>query len=237
MNHKSLENIEEQLVSIELDAVSLKAELIIPDKASGIVVFTHASSSNRYSHRDYYLAQMLRQAGLATISINLLTKEEEMLDLRTQHFRHNSKFMATRLVGVTDWLVENPLTRKLKVGYFGDGVGGGSALIAAAKRPMSVGAIVSRSGQIWADEALSYVQAATLFIVGGYDFPVMAMNQDALAQIPCENKQLEIVANATHQFGETGAMSEVARLASLWFNHYLTPVQAKNLHVYAMSAC
>jgi len=237
MNHKSLWSIEEQLVLIELDSVSLKAELIIPENASGIVVMASATGSNRYSPRNYYLAHMLRQAGLATILIDLLTKEEEMLDLRTQHFRCNSKFMATRLVEATDWLVENPLTRKLKVGYFGDGVGGGAALIAAAERPICVGAIVSRSGQIWADEALSYVQAATLLIVGGYDFPVIAMNEDVLAQIPSVNKQLEIIPGATHQFGEPGAMSEVARLASLWFQHYLTPVQPKNLHVYAMSAC
>ncbi len=237
MNHQSLWSVEEQLVLIELDYVSLKAELIIPRNASGIVVMASASGSNRYSPRNHYLAHMLRQAGLATILIDLLTKEEEMLDLRTQHFRCNSEFMATRLVNVTDWLFENPITRKLRVGYFGDGVGGGAALIAAAERPISVEAIVSRSGKIWAGGSLSDVQAATLLIVGGDDFPVIAMNEDVLAQISSVNKQLEIVPGATHQFGEPGAMSEVSRLTSLWFQHYLTPVQPKNLHVYAMSTC
>ncbi len=236
MNNNSLWNVEEQIVLIELDSVRLTGELVIPENASGIVVFTHGTGSSRYSPRNHYLAHMLRQAGLATILIDLLTKEEEVLDMRTKHFRCNTKFLAARLVGATDWLVENPITRHLKVGYFGDGTGGGAALIAAAERPIVVGAIVSRGGLIWADEARkSYVQAPTLLIVGGDDLPVIAMNEDVLAQIPAKNKQLEIIKRATHHFEEPGKTDEVARLASLWFKHYLTSPQPNNLRVYAMN--
>ncbi len=209
-------------------------ELLIPGSASGIVVFAHSTGSSRYSPRNHYLAHILRQAGLATILIDLLTKEEEVLDMRTQHFRCNTKFLAARLVGTTDWLVENPITCHLKVGYFGDDTGGGAALIAAAERPIAVGAIVSRGGLVSHEEALSYVQAPTLLIVGEDDLPVIAMNEDARAQIPAENKQLEIIPKATHQFEEPGATDEVARLASLWFKHYLTSPVPKKLRVHAM---
>ncbi len=235
MNNKSVWNVEEQVVSVQLDSVRLRGELVIPGNASGLVVMTSNTGSSRYSPRNHYLAHMLRQAGLATILIDLLTKEEEVLDMRTQHFRCDTQFLAARLVGATDWLVENPITRHFKVGYFGDGAGSDAALIAAAERPSYVGAIVSRGGLVSADEVRnSYVQAPTLLIVGGNDLPVIAMNEDVLAQIPTENKQLEIIPRATHQFEEPGTTDEVARLASLWFNHYLSSPQSKKMRVHAV---
>ncbi|MBE9005281.1 dienelactone hydrolase family protein [Fortiea sp. LEGE XX443] len=227
MNTTLLLNVEEQIVIIELGNIKLKGELVVPAGAEGIVLFAHGSASSSYSTRNHYLAHVLRQeAKLATLLIDLLTKEEEAIDQRTKHFRSDISFLSNRLVAVTDWLSENPYTRHLKLGYFGADTGAGAALLAAATRPMVVKAIVSRSGQTdLVSEAIACVQAPTLLIVGGNDLPIIAMNEDALANIPVLNKQLEIISGATHQFGEPGALEEVARLASQWFKHYLQSSQ------------
>jgi hypothetical protein len=117
MNTKESWNVLEQIVTIELGFVRLKGELVIPPQAQGIVVFAHCSASSRYSNRNHYLAYLLRkQEGLATILIDLLTEEEEGIDQRTQHFRCDINFLASRLIGVTEWLFENPITRHIKVG-------------------------------------------------------------------------------------------------------------------------
>ncbi|MBU7586332.1 MAG: dienelactone hydrolase family protein [Nostoc sp. TH1S01] len=223
MNTTLLLNVEEQIVIVELANIRLKGELVVPADAEGLVLFAHGSASSRYSTRNHYLAHVLRQeAKLATLLIDLLTKEEEAIDQRTKHFRNDIGFLSNRLVAVTDWLLENPCTRHLKLGYFGADTGASAALLAAATRPMAVKAVVSRSGQTdLVSEALACVQAPTLLIVGGHDLPIIAMNEDALANIPAFNKQLEIISGATHQFGEPGTLEEVARLASRWFKHYL----------------
>jgi putative phosphoribosyl transferase len=227
MNTTLLLNVEEQIVIVELGNIRLKGELVIPAGAEGIVLFAHGSASSRYSTRNHYLAHILRQeAKLATLLIDLLTKEEEAIDQRTKHYRNDINFLSNRLVNVTDWLLENSLTRELKLGYFGADTGGGAALLAAATRPIVVQAVVSRSGQTdLVSKAIPCVQAPTLLIVGGNDLPIVAMNEDAIAHIPALNKQLEIIPGATHQFSEPGALEEVARLASRWFKHYLTSSQ------------
>ncbi|WP_322745226.1 dienelactone hydrolase family protein [Nostoc sp. LEGE 12447] len=151
----------------------------------------------------------------------MLTLEEEEIDLRTRHLRFDIALLASRLVGATDWLVHNPDTRHLKVGYFGASTGAGAALVAAAERPEVVQAIVSRGGRPnLAPSALPYVKAPTLLIVGGYDMPVIAMNEDTLEQLRSP-KRLEIVPQATHLFEEPGKLAAVARLASEWFTYYL----------------
>jgi putative phosphoribosyl transferase len=215
--------VEEQIVIVELGSVRLKGDLVVPVGAEGIVLFAHSTGSSQYNTRNHYLAHVLRQEGrLATILIDLLTREEETIDQRTKHFHYDINFLAARLVAITDWLLENPITRHLKVGYFGADTGGGAALLAAVARPMAVGAVVSRSGHTdLANEALSYVQAPTLLIVGENDFPIIAMNEDVLAQIPAQNKQMKIIPGATHQFSEPGALEEVGRLSSQWFKRYL----------------
>ncbi|MFM2062897.1 MAG: hypothetical protein RLZZ507_2567 [Cyanobacteriota bacterium] len=237
MNNKQSWNILEQIVSIELGMLRLKGELVVPPEAKGIVVFAHCSGSSRYSTRNHYLAHLLRQQeGLATILIDLLTEEEDAIDQRTQHFRHDIKFMASRLITVTDWLFENPVTRDLKVGYFGVNRGSGAVFLAALARPMNVGAIVCRSGYTdLVSESLCYIQVPTLLIVGGNDCAIMAMNEDAIAEIPTQHKQLEIIPEASHKFSEPGAMEEVGRLASQWFKYYLAPIEEKELHLHAMS--
>ncbi len=219
------ESFLESLVSVTAGSVSLEGNLGMPKGAEGIVLFAHGSGSSRHSPRNRYVAQVLQEAGLATLLIDLLTVQEEAIDLRTRHLRFDIELLATRLVGATDWLLENPITRNLRIGYFGASTGAAAALIAAVERPEAVSAIVSRGGRPdLASSVLSRVTAPTLLIVGGYDRPVIEMNQSALAQLRTE-KQLEIVPRATHLFEEPGALSEVARLASQWFERYLTSAQ------------
>jgi dienelactone hydrolase len=191
--------------------------------ATGVVLFAHGSGSGRHSPRNRYVARVLREAGLATLLIDLLTPEEEEVDLRTRRLRFDIDLLAERLVGATGWLRDDPNTRNLRTGYFGASTGAGAALVAAAERPDEVDAVVSRGGRPdLAGEALSRVEAPTLLIVGGNDEPVIGMNEEALGRLHVE-KRLEIVSGATHLFKEVGALEEVARLAAEWFVRYLTP--------------
>jgi putative phosphoribosyl transferase len=181
------------------------------------VLFAHGSGSGRHSPRNRYVAEELQQAGLGTLLIDLLTPEEEEIDLRTRHLRFDIRMLAERLVGGTDWLAQNPDTQSLRVGYFGASTGAGAALVAAAERPNVVGAVVSRGGRPdLAREDLPRVVAPTLLIVGGEDHPVIGMNREAMGQLRAE-KELKIVPGATHLFEEPGALEDVARLAAGWF--------------------
>jgi dienelactone hydrolase len=199
----------------------LEGNLAIPDSATGLVLFAHGSGSSRFSPRNRYVAELLQEAGLATLLIDLLTPDEEKIDSRTGHLRFDIGLLAERLVGATDWLAGQPATRHLLTGYFGASTGGGAALVAAAKRPQAVRAVVSRGGRPdLAGPALPLVQAPTLLIVGGLDTPVIEMNRQAMAQMRAVT-QLVIVPGASHLFEEPGALEEVARLARDWFLTYL----------------
>jgi dienelactone hydrolase len=168
----------------------------------------------------------LQQAGLATLLLDLLTAEEEDIDLRTRQLRFDISLLATRLLGATDWLLNTPETRQLSIGYFGASTGSAAALLAAAQRPEMVKAIVSRGGRPdLVGSMITQVQAATLLIVGGYDFPIIAMNEDALNLLDqAAEKRLEIIPSATHLFEEPGTLEQVAMLASHWFKRYLRPI-------------
>src|SRR5215208_320312 len=212
--------MKEREVRVSAGLATLEGNLGIPN-ARGIVLFAHGSGSGRHSPRNRYVADVLREAGLATLLIDLLTPEEEEADLRTRHFRFDIGLLADRLADATDWLAHEPDTQDLRVGYFGASTGAGAALVAAAKRPEAVGAVVSRGGRPdLAREALSRVAAPTLLIVGGGDGPVIDMNREAFAHIRAE-KKLEVVPGATHLFEEPGTLEEVARLAAGWFARYL----------------
>ncbi len=221
MDRTLTQNPQEHLVLVTAGEVKLEGNLVIPNGATGIVIFAHGSGSSRHSPRNRYVAEVLQEGGLATLLIDLLTLEEEEIDLRTRHLRFDIGLLASRLVGATDWLTHNPDTRHLKVGYFGASTGAGAALVAAAERPEAVQAIVSRGGRPdLAPSALLHVKAPTLLIVGGYDLPVIAMNEDALQQLQT-SKRLVIIPNASHLFEEPGALTAAAQLASEWFTHYL----------------
>ncbi len=213
---------EERLVRVAAGAVTLEGNLSLPKGAGGIVLFAHGSGSSRHSPRNRYVAQLLNQAKLATLLVDLLTSDEEAIDLRTGQLRFDIELLAERLISVTDWLMQQRDTRRLRIGYFGASTGAGAALVAAAERPDMVGAVVSRGGRPdLAGAALARVRAPTLLIVGGNDFQVIELNRTAFALLRGE-KQLVIVPGATHLFEEPGALDEVARLARDWFKRYLT---------------
>ena len=204
------------LIHINAAGVTLEGNLIIPNGATGVVLFAHGSGSSRFSSRNRHVAEVLRtQGSLATLLIDLLTAEEELVDTRTAHLRFDIELLADRLVGTSEWLVrEHP---NLKIGLFGASTGGGAALVAAARVPDRIKAVVSRGGRPdLAGAALPHVKAPTLLIVGGDDTPVIRLNERALRLLRCD-KQLVIVPGATHLFEEHGALEEVARLATDWF--------------------
>ena len=213
----------ERRVSVAAGRVNLEGDLSVPNGARGIVLFAHGSGSSRHSPRNRYVAGALNQAGLATLLIDLLTAEEETVDVRTAHLRFDISLLAERLVYATEWLKQEPDTQGLRTGYFGASTGAGAALVAAAERPEQVAAVVSRGGRPdLAGDALLRVQAPTLLIVGGNDMPVIHLNEDALAKLAAPEKQIEIVPGATHLFEEPGALEEVARLARNWFERHLS---------------
>jgi pimeloyl-ACP methyl ester carboxylesterase len=186
-----------------------------------VVLFAHGSGSSRHSRRNRHVAALLNEAKLATLLLDLLTVEEEAVDMRTAHLRFDIGLLAGRLIVATDWLTREPDTQRLPVGYFGASTGAAAALVAAAERPDVVDAVVSRGGRPdLAGPALPLVRAPTLLIVGGDDVTVLELNRQALAQLRAE-KELVIIPGATHLFEEPGALDEVARLARDWFERYL----------------
>lgn len=211
----------EERVRIPAGDVTLSGDLVAPPDARGIVLFAHGSGSSRLSPRNRHVAAILRQGGLATLLMDLLTRDEEAVDARTGHLRFDIGFLAGRLGAATEWLQKKAETRALPLGYFGASTGAAAALVAAAERPEAVRAIVSRGGRPdLAGSALARVQAPTLLIVGGDDYAVIEMNREALAQLTAE-ATLEIVPGATHLFEEPGTLDEVARLARAWFERWL----------------
>jgi dienelactone hydrolase len=218
---------DERLVHVTAGPVTLEGNLGLPEGARGVVLFAHGSGSSRHSSRNRYVARLLNEAKLATLLVDLLTAEEEAVDLRTAHLRFDIGLLAERLVGATDWLTQHPDTGHLRIGYFGASTGAAAALVAAAQRSEAVGAVVSRGGRPdLAGPALPLVRAPTLLIVGGNDFQVIELNRAAFEQLRCE-KQLVIVPGATHLFEEPGALDEVARLAREWFERHLAPAEPK----------
>ncbi len=214
-------------VSIASDGREVRGELRVPEHARGAVAFAHGSGSGRYSARNRFVAQELRRLSLATLLIDLLTAEEETIDLHTRHLRFDVGLLGRRLVAATDWLAGNPHTSGLAIGYFGASTGAGAALVAAAHKPDLVRAVVSRGGRPdLAGAALPYVKAPTLLIVGGNDEPVIGLNRRAMAQLRAPH-ELTIVPGATHLFEERGKLDEVARLSRDWFKRYLTDKEGK----------
>jgi putative phosphoribosyl transferase len=214
---------ESRMLQIPAGEVTLSGDLEIPEKARGLVLFAHGSGSSRRSPRNQAVAEVLRDAGLATLLFDLLTQEEEVEDAYTGHLRFDIGILSRRLVLVTEEIADGPVSRKLGLGYFGASTGGAAALRAAAALGKTIGAVVSRGGRPdLAGEALAHVKAPTLLIVGEHDEEVLRLNQYAYAQLRCE-KSLTVVPHATHLFQEPGALEEVARLAGDWFRKHLRP--------------
>ena len=199
----------------------LSGILSVPERAVGVVAFAHGSGSGRFSSRNQYVAGVLQEAGLATLLLDLL-EEEEAAD-REKVF--DIELLSERLQSAADWLSEEPRTRSLRLGYFGASTGAGAALVAAARQPKKVSAVVSRGGRPdLASASLPAVQAPTLLIVGGDDDVVIELNAQAYQNLHCP-REMVVIPGATHLFPEPGALEEVGRLAKDWFLRFLKPRQ------------
>src|SRR3989440_7553934 len=208
-------------VNLPAGEATLDGDLQLPAHASGMVLFAHGSGSSRHSPRNQYVAQVIRAAGLGTLLFDLLTPEEEMIDLRTRYLRFDIQLLAERLEDATAWVTHTDATRHLRIGYFGASTGGGAALVAAARLGQTVSAVVSRGGRPdLAGAALPHVVSPTLLIVGGRDAVVIQLNEAAYAQLRCK-KALKIVPGATHLFEEPGALENVPQLATDGVQQYL----------------
>jgi putative phosphoribosyl transferase len=211
----------EREVQVTAGGVALGGTLAVPPDARGVVLFAHGSGSSRHSPRNRYVAEQLRDGGMATLLMDLLTPSEEALDLETRELRFDIGRLAARVVAAIDWLAQEPSTRGLPVGLFGASTGAAAALIAAAARPDVVEAVVSRGGRPdLGGAALGQVRAPSLFIVGGSDEQVLELNRLALARMRAP-KRLEVIPGAGHLFEEPGALPEVARLAGEWLARHL----------------
>lgn len=218
-------------VQIERDNIVLHGMLGCPSGATGIVLFAHGSGSGRLSPRNQAVARHLRSKGLATLLMDLLTDEEEELDLRTNQLRFNIGFLAKRLLLATEWISRHEVGKTLGIGYFGASTGAAAALVAAAIQPDLIQAVVSRGGRPdLAADYLAEVRAPTLLIVGSKDQQVLALNRGAMARITQTRCQLEIVQGATHLFEEPGTLAQVADLAEQWFSLLLHTRQDEISH-------
>jgi pimeloyl-ACP methyl ester carboxylesterase len=211
----------EQSLQVRVAGVVLEADVTVPEQARGVVVFAHGSGSSRHSPRNRYVADQLRNAGLATVLADLLTREEEQIDARTAELRFDIDRLAVRTTALADWVSEQEATAGLSVGLFGASTGAAAALVAAAARPKAVGAVVSRGGRPdLAGEWLRLVRQPTLLIVGELDVKVIQLNQRAREKLSGPSR-LMIVPHASHLFEEPGALEKVAELATAWFVEHL----------------
>ncbi|NLB76044.1 MAG: alpha/beta hydrolase [Crenarchaeota archaeon] len=195
--------------------------MFLPQDTKSLVIFAHGSGSSRFSPRNQYVAKEFNKAGMGTLLFDLLTPGEEEEDTLTGQYRFDINLLSKRLVGVTKWLLNDPTTSKLKIGFFGASTGAAAALIASTKLPEEISAVVSRGGRPdLAEPFLSQVRAPTLLLVGGWDEEVISLNEQAQNRMKNENK-LVIIQEATHLFEEPGKLEEVAKLATAWFRKYL----------------
>lgn len=212
-----------QEIDINAEGVIIKGNLAVPKKAQGIVIFAHGSGSGRFSPRNKFVASELNKANIATLLVDLLTEEEEKEDEITREHRFNIDLLASRLVYATHFVNLNPTTKSLRVGYFGASTGAAAAIVAAAQLPERIAAIVSRGGRPdLAGEALGRVKAPIMLLVGGADYEVIELSNQALSKLTrVKNKELVIIPGATHLFEEPGALEDVASYAVEWLKKYL----------------
>jgi putative phosphoribosyl transferase len=207
-------------VEVPAGGAILEGDLVLPERASGVVLFAHGSGSSRHSPRNRQIAGTLNRAGMGTLLVDLLAPAEEEADRFTGIHRFDIDLLTPRLIAAIDWLRAGPAA-SLRIGLFCASTGAAAALAAAAEQPDDVSAVVSRGGRPdLAGPYLRRVHAPTLLIVGGADPVVLELNEHALEVLPGE-KRLVVVPGATHLFEQPGALEEVARLAAGWFTHYL----------------
>lgn len=208
----------EQLINIPINQITLEGILAIPKNAKGIVIFAHGSGSSRHSPRHNYVANILQKEGLGTLLFDLLTKQEDI----NYQTRFNIDLLVERLEAATKWILNQPQTKDLKIGFFGASTGASAALKTAVKLENSIKAVVSRGGRSdLVDDILPQIKAPTLLIVGSADYTVLELNKISYDLITAE-KKLSIIPNATHLFEEPGTLDSVAADAAIWFKKYLS---------------
>ena len=212
----------EQAIKLRAGGVTLAGDLQVPAPCAGLVLFAHGSGSSRHSPRNRFVARFLNRAGLGTLLLDLLTREEEAEDLETGALRFDIGLLSARLIGAADWAAADPGLCDLPAGFFGASTGAAAALTAAAERPGRIRAVVSRGGRPdLAAETLSRVHAPSLFIVGGEDRTVLRFNRTAMELLLAgTERQLAVIPGATHLFEEPGALEQVADLAQAWFQRH-----------------
>ena len=221
--NSSTQGSSEREVRIPCGDAWLYGDLSLPPRFSGAVLFAHGSGSGRHSARNRQVAQRLQQAGIATLLFDLLTAQEEQVDMHTREHRFDIPLLTQRMQDATAWAWAQPELQHVPVGYFGASTGSAAALIAAARLGERIAAVVSRGGRpdLAGAAALAAVKAPTLLIVGGADHGVIELNEEAHERLQCE-KRLSIVPGATHLFEERGALEQVAQLAASWFTAHMS---------------
>ncbi|HBG27945.1 MAG: hydrolase [Planctomycetes bacterium GWF2_41_51] len=219
--HKIIKKKEKIEIGIN-DKIIVAGSFNIVHKGKGVILFAHGSGSSRFSHRNNYVANLLKDSNFNTLLIDLLTKEEEAIDLQTAQLRFDIELLAARVIAATEWLCQNKSIGRLPIGYYDASTGAAAALVAASELGDLISAVVSRGGRPdLAGDKLSKVKAPTLLIVGGEDHTVIEMNKDALGHLNVK-KELSIIPGATHLFEEPGTLKQAALKAAEWFERYLS---------------
>ena len=221
--------MEQVATIVPVGGIELSADISLPDRPRGLVLFAHGSGSSRHSPRNQHVAEVLNRGAMGTVLIDLLTEEEEAVDVETAELRFDIPLLGGRVAAITDWIGRQPGLKNLGLGYFGASTGAAAALVAAAERPKIVKAVVSRGGRPdLAGSSLRGVLAPTLFIVGGDDTVVLNLNYAAMLELPRQTAhKLEVIPHASHLFEESGAMGKVAVLARDWFREHLSGSHAE----------
>jgi putative phosphoribosyl transferase len=223
------QHVAQEAIRVQVGPVACDGDLLLPERATGLVIFAHGSGSSRFSGRNRAVAAVLQHAGFGTLLLDLLTPDEAGIDDRTREYRFDVNLLGRRVVGAADWARARTDLHRLPIAFFGASTGAAAALIAAAERPEVTRAVISRGGRPdLADDALSRVQAPTLLIVGGDDEPVIEMNREAIRRMTAL-VHLEIVPGATHLFEERGALERVSELAAAWCRRYLRAYPPESL--------
>jgi putative phosphoribosyl transferase len=211
----------ERHVRIPADGALLQGDLRVPSPGASTILFAHGSGSSRLSPRNRFVAESLNRAGFGTLLVDLLTREEEQEEAFTGHMRFDIGLLSDRLAGCVEWLLMDPDTQGAPIGLFGASTGAAAAIVAATRKPDAVKAVVSRGGRPdLAGAALARCDTPVLLLVGDRDAPIIPLNERAFAEIRSSNKEMRLIAGATHLFEEPGTLENVARMAVEWFSTY-----------------
>lgn len=202
---------------VTVGEMKLPGTVAVPADAAGLVIFAHGSGSSRLSPRNRDVARELLARGFATLLFDLLTEAE------AEHRRNvfDIALLGARVVEAVHDMRSDTVLGRLPIALFGASTGAAAALVAAAELPGLIKAVVSRGGRPdLAGDALPRVRAPTLLIVGGNDYGVIELNQEAAAHMTCE-KRLVTIRGATHLFEEPGAMDQVVDATARWLKTHL----------------